>query len=94
MSKLSLVVDDRELSTLRAALLLLQEQLDALPEDLAEMIGRHRPPVTASEIERLSLRLDRQTNLTRDYANQEFRQPEGIVEVERFSAAAAIRNSA
>jgi hypothetical protein len=35
------------LSTIRAALLLLQEQIDALPEDLAEMIGRHRPPVTA-----------------------------------------------
>jgi hypothetical protein len=35
MKKLSLVVDERELSTIRAALLLLQEHVDALPEDLA-----------------------------------------------------------
>jgi hypothetical protein len=94
MSKLTLVVDERELSTLRAALLLLQEQIDALPEDLAEMIGQHRPPVTASEIERLSLRLDSQTNLTRDYADQKFPHPKRMVEVDRFPVAAAIRNSA
>ena len=94
MNKLTLVVDERELSTLRAALLLLQEQIDALPEDLAEMIGRHRPPVTVSEIERLSLRIDGQANLTGDYANREFPQAKRIVEVERFPATAVIRNSA
>jgi hypothetical protein len=94
MNKLTLVVDERELSTLRAALLLLQEQIDALREDLAEMIGQHRPAITASEIERLSLRLDTQTNLTRDYPDQECPQVERIVRVERFPAAVAIRNSA
>jgi hypothetical protein len=31
MKKLTLVVDERELRTIRAALLLLQEQVDALP---------------------------------------------------------------
>ena len=56
MKKLTLVVDERELSTLRAALLLLQEHVDALPEDLAEMTTTHGAPMTASEIEHLSLR--------------------------------------
>ncbi len=36
MKRLTLVVDERELSTIQAALLLLQEQVNALPEDLAE----------------------------------------------------------
>ena len=58
MKKLTLVVDERELSTIRAALLLLQEHVDALPEDLAEMLTAHGKPMTASEIEYLSLHLD------------------------------------
>lgn len=58
MSTLTLVVDERELSTIRAALFLLQEQVDALPEDLAEMLYEHGPPMTEIEIERLSSRLD------------------------------------
>ena len=57
MSTLTLVVDERELSTIRAALLLLQEQVDMLPEDLAEMLREHGPAVTETEIERLSHRL-------------------------------------
>ena len=91
MSKLSLVVDDRELSTLRAALLLLQEQLDALPEDLAEMIGRHRPPVTASEIERLSTRLDRQTNTASGFPNREYLNANTVVENDGVRAVAIPR---
>jgi hypothetical protein len=83
MNKLTLVVDERELSTLRAALLLLQEQIDALPEDLAEMIGRHRPAVTASEIEQLSVRLDRQTNTASGYTDPEYRNFSTVVEMDR-----------
>jgi hypothetical protein len=83
MSKLTLFVDERELSTIRAALLLLQEQIDALPEDLAEMIERHRPAVTASEIEQLSVRLDRQTSTARGYAVREFLNVNTVVEIDR-----------
>jgi hypothetical protein len=86
MNKLTLVVDERELSTLQAALLLLQEQIDALPEDLAEMVGQHRPPVTASEIEHLSARLDRQTSTTRTYADREYLNVKTVVEIERVAA--------
>ncbi len=86
MNKLTLVVDERELSTLQAALLLLQEQIDALPEDLAEMVGQHRPPVTASEIEHFSARLDRQTSTTRTYADREYLNVKTVVEIERVAA--------
>ena len=84
MKKLTLVVDERELSTVRAALLLLQEHVDALPEDLAEMIAAHGMPMTASEIERLSLRLQETTKPLRDYAERELSQAARVVEVERF----------
>ena len=57
MNKLTLVVDERELSTIRAALLLLQEQVDALPEDLAEMMGERGPSMTEKEVGRLARRL-------------------------------------
>jgi hypothetical protein len=83
MNKFTLVVDERELSTLRAALLLLQEQIDALPEDLAEMIGQHRPPVTVTEIEHLSVRLDEQTSIARSYAVREYLNVNTIVEIDR-----------
>ena len=68
MKELTLVVDEREWSTIRAALLLLQEHVDALPEDLAEMLAAHGRPMTASEIEHLSLHLDDAASLIRDYA--------------------------
>ena len=87
MKKLTLVVDERELSTIRAALFLLQEQVDALPEDLAEMIAEHGPPMTAPEIERLSLYLDDRAKL-RDHAGQELLQTTRLVEIERFPAIA------
>ena len=84
MRKLTLVVDERELSTIRAALLLLQEQVDALPEDLAEMIAAHGMSMTASEIERLSLRLHETARPIRDYVEGELPQATRLVEVERF----------
>jgi hypothetical protein len=83
MNKLTLVVDERELSTLRAALLLLQEQIDALPEDLAEMLENRRSPVTASEIEQLSARLEKQTSTTRGYAVREVLNVNTVVEIDR-----------
>jgi hypothetical protein len=88
MNKLTFVVDERELSTIRAALYLLQEQVDALPEDLAEMIAEHGTPITEIEIERLSLRLEEQTGGTRGSADQEIPQGTRVVEVERFAPAA------
>ncbi|MCB5176458.1 MULTISPECIES: hypothetical protein [Microvirga] len=57
MSTLTLLVDDRELSTIRAALLLLQEQADMLPEDLAEMVRENGPALTDTEIRQLTSRL-------------------------------------
>ena len=84
MKKLTLVVDERELSTVRAALLLLQEHVDALPEDLAEMIAAHGMPMAVPEIERLSLRLQETTKPLRDYAERELSQAARVVEVERF----------
>ena len=91
MNKLTLVVDERELSTLRAALLLLQEQVDALPEDLAEMIGRHRPAVIASEIEKLSIRLDGQASTASGYAGPEYLNVHTVVEIDRVPAVAVPR---
>jgi hypothetical protein len=80
MTKLTLVVDERELST--------KEQVDALPEDLAEMIAAHGKPMTQIEIERLSLRLDEQTGGTGGSAVQEPPQATRLVEIERFPASA------
>ncbi len=57
MTRLILVVDERELSTIRAALFLLQEQINALPEDLAEMMGDGGAPMTEREVGRLAQRL-------------------------------------
>jgi hypothetical protein len=88
MKKLTLVVDERELSTIRAALFLLQEQVDALPEDLAEMLAAYGKPMTASEIEHLSLRLDGATSPTTDYLQQAYSHLDCTVEGRRFSGGA------
>ena len=85
MKKLTLVIDERELSTIRAALLLLQEQVDALPEDLAEMLADHGTPMTASEIEHLSHRLYDTASPLRDYAEPQGPAAAQVVEVERGS---------
>ena len=92
MKKLTLVVDERELSTIRAALLLLQEHVDSLPEDLAEMLTAHGKPMTASEIEHLSLHLDEAASPTRDYASRELSEVTKVAAVKRTHAA-AIRGS-
>jgi hypothetical protein len=84
MKKLTLVVDERELRTIRAALLLLQEHVDALPEDLAEMTATHGAPMTAAEIEHLNLVLRETTRPVRDHAERELPQATRVVEVERF----------
>jgi hypothetical protein len=91
MKKLALVVDERELSTIRAALLLLQEQVDALPEDLAEMIAAHGMSMTASEIEHLSLRIRETAKPIQDFAERELPQATRLVEMERFPSAIAPR---
>lgn len=57
MKELTLVVDERELSVIRAALLLLQEQIDVLPEDLAEMMRERGRPMDEGELNQLSQRL-------------------------------------
>jgi hypothetical protein len=57
MTRLTLVVDERELSTIKAALLLLQEQINALPEDLAEMMRERGTPLAEREVGRLAHRL-------------------------------------
>ncbi len=57
MKELTLVVDERELSTIKAALLLLQEQIDVLPEDLAEMLREHGRPMSDIDIDQFSRRL-------------------------------------
>jgi hypothetical protein len=72
------------LSTIRAALLLLQEHVDALPEDLAEMTTTHGTPMTASEVEHLSLRLRETARPIRDYAERELQQATRVAEVERL----------
>jgi hypothetical protein len=94
MKKLTLVVDERELRTIRAALLLLQEQLDALPEDLAEMVARDGQPMPGSEIEQLSLRFDERVSLMTDHRHQEHPQFNRAVEVERFPTAAISQSPA
>jgi hypothetical protein len=57
MTRLTLVVDERELSTIQAALFLLQEQIGALPEDLAEMMSEQGPPMTEKDVGKLACRL-------------------------------------
>ena len=86
MQKLALVVDERELSTIRAALLLLQEHVDALPEDLAEMVAAHGAPMAVPEIEHLSFRLRETARPIRDYVERESLQATRVVEVERLPA--------
>ena len=57
MRTLTLEVDERELSTIQAALLLLQEQLGSLPEDLSELMSAYGAHLTESEVSALASRL-------------------------------------
>jgi hypothetical protein len=83
MKTLTLVVDERELSTIGAALLLLQEQVDVLPEDIAKMVAAHGMPMEVPEIERLSFRRHETERPRLDYAERELQQATGLVEVEQ-----------
>jgi hypothetical protein len=94
MKTLTLVVDERDLSTIRAALLLLQEQVDALPEDLAEMVTGHGKPMTASEIEHLTHRLTSTADQNPDYTQRAYSLIDRAVEVERLSRGAVLRRPA
>ena len=60
------------------------KQVDALPEDLAEMVAAHGAPMEVPEIERLSLRLHETARPIRDFAERELPQATRLVEVERF----------
>jgi hypothetical protein len=57
MNVLPLRIDKRELSTIVAALLLLQEQIDSLPEDLWDILHEHGPAFTVEQIDELVSRL-------------------------------------
>jgi hypothetical protein len=92
MRKLTLVVDERELSTIRAPLLLLQEHVDALPEDLAEMTTTHGTAMAASEIEQFSLRLGEPARPIQDYSERELTQATRVVVIERFPRNTIPRN--
>ena len=94
MKKLTLVIDERKLSTICAALFLLQEQADSRPEDLAEMLAGHGRPMTQIEIERLSHRLGDPAGLMRDHADWELCQDTRVVEVDPVTAAAIARDPA
>lgn len=94
MKKLTLVVDERELSTIRAALLLLQEHVDALPEDLAEMIAAHGKAMTVSEIEQLSLRFHGAKGLPSGYSRRADLPLDHTVDVERFPGGAIAQHPA
>jgi hypothetical protein len=93
MKKLTLVVNERELSTIRAALFLLQEQVDALPEDLAEMIAEHGKAMTVPEIEHLSLRLGGATSPTSGHLQQPYSHLDCTVEVKRLLGGAVAHNA-
>lgn len=71
MKELTLFVDERELSTIRAALLLLQEQIDVLPEDLVEMLRQHGSPLNETELEGLSQRLKADRDPANSYAGDD-----------------------
>ena len=62
MRTLPLEVDERELSTIQATLLLLQEQLGSLPEDLSELMSERGPLMTESEVGELASRFTIRSN--------------------------------
>ena len=70
MTTLALVIDERELSTIEAALLLLQEQINALPEDLSEMMRKSGVPLSETEVGRLAQRIAMLLTLPGDASRQ------------------------
>lgn len=89
MTRLTLVFDERELSNIRAALLLLQEQIGALPEDLAEMLGEHGLPMTEMEVGKLARRLAEERSGTALTATAPARR-RVAVEVERSGGSPSV----
>jgi hypothetical protein len=86
MTTLALVVDERELCTIQAALLLLQEQINALPEDLSDMVKEHGAPLSEADIGELARRLAmRQTGFESRF-RADLARAESLVEIERAIA--------
>jgi hypothetical protein len=82
MKTLALVVDERELSTIEAALLLLQEQISALPEDLSEMMSEHGAPLTEAEVEKLVRRITVSQRRSDSSLEADVPRAEMLVEIE------------
>ena len=83
MKTLALVVDERELSTIEAALLLLQEQINALPEDLSEMMNEQGAPLTEIEVGELARRISLRRRPLESLSPVGLRRAETIVGIER-----------
>ena len=83
MSTLTLVVDQRELSTIQAALLLLQEQINALPEDLSEMMNEQGAPLTEMEVGELARRISMRRRPLESLSQVGLPRAETVVAIER-----------
>jgi len=82
MKTLTLVVDERELSTIEAALLLLQEQMNALPEDLTEIMCEHGAPLSEAEVGKLVRRIVGGERRPDDSLEADVPRAEMLVEIE------------
>jgi hypothetical protein len=91
MTTFALVVDERELSTIQAALLLLQEQINGLPEDLAEMMIEHGRPLTETEIGELAQRTAVCHRPFASLLDRDLPRAETLVEIERAAPALALK---
>jgi hypothetical protein len=83
MKTLALVVDERELSTIEAALLLLQEQINALPEDLSEMMSEPGAPLTEMEVGELARRISMRRRPLTSLSQVGLPRAETVVAIER-----------
>jgi hypothetical protein len=88
MTTLALVLDERELRTIEAALLLLQEQINALPEDLSEMMRNFRAPMTETEVGSLARRIATYQPRPESAWEADLPRGETLVEIERAGAPA------
>jgi hypothetical protein len=86
MTTLALVVDERELSTIEAALLLLQEQINALPEDLSEMMSAHGAPLTEAGVGELVRRIVLSQRRPDISLGRDRPRTETLVEIEQSAA--------
>jgi hypothetical protein len=88
MRTLALEVDERELSTIEAALLLLQEQINALPEDLSEIMSDYGAPLIEREIGELARRIERRQERAASRSQADLPRAETLVEIKRAAAPA------